>query len=186
VIGDSITGGSDMGGIGPDGWPALVWNTMRSQGIDVAAEVSGEGSAGYVARGFYGTDFGEQAARLIAPDDRVVLFFGSRNDMPFPVDAVSDSAHKAFEDARRVAPYAVLVVIGPVWGPPNPPAAVLSIRDALARKAAEAFAVWVDPIAEGWLTTPGLIGRDGVHPTNDGHRELASRIGPIIKASLGY
>ena len=186
VIGDSITGGSDMGGVGPHGWPVLAVNTLQSQGIALEPLISGDGGSGYVEVGLNGTTFEGQGVGLIEPDDRVIVFFGSRNDMTHPIDVVADAMYRTFRDARNVAPYAVLVVIGPVWPEPHPPHEVLVVRDTLAREAAEADAVWVDPIAERWLTTPGMMGVDGIHPNNDGHKELASRIGPIIKASLGF
>lgn len=185
VIGDSITGGSNEGGVGPFGWPEITWNSLRAQGIDVDPAVSGEGGAGYVQPGLGGTTFGEEAARLVTPDDNVVLFFGSRNDGAQPIDAVSAASHQAFADVRRVAPAAKLVVIGPIWPDPDPPAAVLAIRDTLRQQATDAKAIWVDPIAQGWLTAPGSIGSDDVHPTNAGHAEMAGRIEAVIKSALG-
>lgn len=185
VIGDSITGGSNEGGFGPFGWPEIAWNGMRAQGIDVIPVVSGQGGSGYVQRGLAGTVFGEEASRLVTPDDSLIVFFGSRNDVDQPIEAISAAAHQAFTDARNVAPGAKLVVIGPIWPYPNPPGQIVAIRDALKREAAGAHAVWVDPIAEGWLTGPGLIGADGTHPNNDGHVEMAGRIEQIIKSALG-
>jgi lysophospholipase L1-like esterase len=185
VIGDSITGGSAVGGVGLDGWPSLAWNKLRSEGIEVLPHVSGEGGSGYVQRGDEGTTFPEEAARLVAPNDSVIVFFGSRNDASQPIDAVAAAAHQSLQEARRVAPGAVLIVIGPIPPDTDRHGQVLAIRDALHEQAAQAGVVWVDPIAEGWLTAPGLIGWDGVHPNNAGHQELANRIAPLIKGALG-
>jgi lysophospholipase L1-like esterase len=183
VIGDSFTGGSNEGGVGPFSWTEIVWNSLRAQGIDVMPEVSGQGASGYVQRGIAGTLLGEDAARLITPADRVIVFFGGINDGSQPVDAVSAAAGETFAHARNVAPAAKLIVIGPAWV--NPPPPILAVRDALRQQAAHVGAVWVDPIAEGWLTAPGSIGLDGVHPTNAGHQEMADRIEPVIKTALG-
>ena len=185
VIGDSITGGSSVGGVGPDSWPSLAWNKLQSDGIEVVPRVSGEGGSGYVERGEDGTAFPEEAARLVTPNDSVIVFFGSRNDASEPIDAVAAAARQSFDEARRVAPGAVLIVIGPIPPDPDRHDAVLAIRDALHEQATRAGVVWVDPIAEEWLTTPGLIGWDGVHPNNAGHQELANRITPIIEGALG-
>jgi lysophospholipase L1-like esterase len=185
VIGDSITGGSNEGGNGPDGWPEIAWNSLRGQGIDVVPAVSGQGGSGYVQRGTAGTIYGEEAARLTAPDDSVILFFGSRNDGSAQIEEVSGAAHDAFINARRVAPAAKLVVVGPVWPAPDVFPPVAAIRDTLRQQAKETGAIWVDPIAEGWLTGPDLIGADGTHPNNAGHVEMAGRMESIIKSALG-
>jgi lysophospholipase L1-like esterase len=185
VIGDSITGGSNEGGTGPFGWPEIAWNGLRGQGIDVIPAVSGQGGSGYVQRGNGGTVYGEEAARLIAPDDAVILFFGSRNDGTQPIEEVSGAAHDAFANARSVAPAAKLIVVGPIWPGPDVYPPVAAIRDVLRQRAKEAGAIWVDPIAEGWLTGPDLIGADGTHPNNDGHVEMAGRMEGIIKSALG-
>jgi lysophospholipase L1-like esterase len=185
VIGDSITGGSAVGGVGPDGWPTLTWNKLQSHGIEVVPHVSAAGGSGYVQPGGdNGSVFPEEAARLVAPNDSVIVFFGSRNDASQPVDAVAAAARQSWEEARRVAPGAVLIVIGPIPPDADRHDPVLAIRDALYEQATQAGVVWVDPIAEGWLTAPGLIGWDGVHPNNAGHQELANRIEPIIEGAL--
>ena len=184
VIGDSITGGSVVGGCGPDSWPSLAMNKLQSEGIEVVPHVSADGGSGYAQRGDAGTVFPEEAARLVAPNDSVIIFFGSRNDASQPIDAVAAAAHQSLEEARRIAPGAVLIVIGPIPPDPDRHDAVLAVRDALHEQATQAGVVWVDPIAEGWLTAPGLIGWN-LHPNNAGHQELANRITPIIEGALG-
>ena len=64
VIGDSYTEGSTEGG---PAWPALVWASLESNGIEIVPQVSGEGDSGYVNRGYRGGVFGETAARLASP-----------------------------------------------------------------------------------------------------------------------
>ena len=42
-------------------------------------------------------------------------------------------------------------------------------------------------LAEHWIAdAPQLIGADGVHPTDDGHKYLAQRIAPIIAKTLTH
>ena len=124
------------------------------------------------------------AQALVAPNDSVIVFFGSRNDASQPIEAVAAAAHQSLKEARRVAPGAVLIAIGPIPPEADRHDAVLAIRDALHEQATQSGVVWVDPIALGWMTAPGLIGWDAVHPNNAGHRELANRIAPIIKDAL--
>ncbi|HEX3545697.1 MAG TPA: SGNH/GDSL hydrolase family protein, partial [Mycobacterium sp.] len=52
-------------------------------------------------------------------------------------------------------------------------------------EAGVAGAVFIDPIAAGWFVgRPGLIGADGVHPTDAGHALMAEKIAPLIDAQL--
>src|SRR6187455_2179617 len=51
IIGDSYTGGTAVGGQGPDGWPALVTARLRQQGIDIAPSVEAEDGSGYATAG---------------------------------------------------------------------------------------------------------------------------------------
>jgi hypothetical protein len=77
------------------------------------------------------------------------------------------------------------MVIGPVWPGSDPPAAFLNVRDAVRHQVQSIGGAFVDPIAEGWLAdTPELIGADQFHPTDEGHKYLAARIGPLIRDAL--
>lgn len=84
-----------------------------------------------------------------------------------------------------MAPTAKLLVIGPPWVKPIPPAGILQARDILKSQAEAAGATFVDPIAEGWFVDqPELIGSDGVHPSDAGHVYMANKIAPLIAQQL--
>ena len=185
VIGDSYTTGSTEGGVGPSGWAPRVWQMLATQGFNVTPEVSAEGGAGYAIRGNHGSLFGDLTPRAVRPDDALVVFFGSRNDAPADPNVVAANAAVAFAQARRTAPGAKLLVIGPPWTGADVPPAVLRIRDALRAQAVSHGATFYDPLIAGWFFgTPWLIGHDGVHPTDAGHAFLADRIAPLIAAQL--
>jgi lysophospholipase L1-like esterase len=185
VVSDSYTTGTDLGGLGANGWPALAWQVLARQGRPVTADVVAEGRAGYGVRGDHNNTFGDLTARAVRPDDALVVFFGSRNDQPMDAAAVAGLARSAFELARRTAPTARLLVIGPPWPTAEVPPRVAQIRDGLALVAWASGARFVDPIAEGWFVgRPDLIAADGVHPTDSGHRYLADRIAGLIAAEL--
>jgi lysophospholipase L1-like esterase len=94
-------------------------------------------------------------------------------------------ANTNFDLARRTAPGARLLVIGPPWPTADVPESVLRIRDILGAAARTAGATFVDPLAEGWFVgQPELIGADGVHPTDAGHAYMADKIAPLIRAQL--
>jgi lysophospholipase L1-like esterase len=185
VIGDSYTAGSDLGGVGPRGWTARAWRKLAAQRTPISADVGAEGGAGYGSRGNRGSLFEDLAARTVTPDDALVVFFGSRNDQDVDPAQLSVLADSTFQLARRMAPTATFLVIGPPWPTANPPAALVRIRDALRYQAGVVGAVFVDPIAEHWFVgRSGLIGIDGVHPTDKGHEYLADMIAPLIGAQL--
>ncbi len=185
VIGDSYTTGGDLGGLGPKGWTARAWRELASYRMPITADVGAEGGAGYGTRGNRGSVFEDLTARTVRPDDVLVVFFGSRNDQNVDPAQLSILAYGTFQLARRIAPSATFLVIGPPWPTADPPAAIVRIRDALQYQAGVAGATFVDPIAERWFVgQPGLIGADGVHPTDAGHEYMADKIAPLIAAQL--
>lgn len=185
VIGDSYTNGTDEGGEGPNAWTARAWQTLARQGVQVAPDVASEGRAGYGVVGDHGSYFEDLTARAVRPNDVLVVFFGSRNDQGVDPGLLSEKIHDTFELARRVAPSARLLVVGPPWPTADPPDAVLQVNDILSRQASEEGATYVDAIAERWFVgRPDLIGPDGIHPNDEGHAYLADQIAPLIRAQL--
>jgi lysophospholipase L1-like esterase len=152
--------------------------------IGTEVEVATTGDAGYI------TTAGEPTLPdLVAEADLteadLVVLFGSRFDAAGIADRVGGAAQQAISSIRDRAPDATLVIIGPAWPGAAPPAGVRNNRDVI-RAAAEAASVtFVDPLDEGWLTgARGLIGADGVHPTDEGQVHLADRIQPVVEAAL--
>jgi lysophospholipase L1-like esterase len=185
VVGDSYTNGTDEGGQGSKGWTTRAWLTLARQGVQIAPDVASEGRAGYVVRGDHGSIFEDLTARAVHPNDALVVFFGSRNDEGVNQPQLAGMAHDTFDLARRIAPSAKLLVIGPPWPTADPPFDVLYVRDTLGDQARDAGAVFVDPISEGWFgDRPDLIASDGVHPNDAGHAYMAEKIAPLIHAQL--
>jgi lysophospholipase L1-like esterase len=185
VVGDSYTNGTDEGGQGSKAWTAQTWQTLAHQGVQLAPDVAAEGRAGYGVRGDHGSLFVDLTNRVVRPDDALVVFFGSRNDQGVDPTALAGMAHDVFALARRLAPSANLLVVGPPWPTPDVPPDVLQIRDVLKSQAQLAGASFFDPIVAGWFAgRPDLIGADGVHPTDAGHAYMAQRLAPLIGSQL--
>lgn len=185
VIGDSYTTGGAQGGLGAKGWTARTWQLLAREGVPVTPDVAAEGGAGYGTRGDHGSVFEDLTADVVKPSDALVVYFGSRNDQGVDPTQLSILAYGTFQLARRSAPSARFLVIGPPWPTADPPDAVLRIRDALKYQAGVAGATFIDPIAAGWFVgRPDLIGKDGVHPTDAGHAYMAQKIAPLIDAQL--
>ena len=185
IVGDSYTTGSTEGGEGTRGWTTRALQLLASQGLPVRADVAAEGGAGYGARGNRGSVFEDLTARAVKADDHLVVFYGSRNDQIIEPMLLSIMVYGVFQLARRTAPEARFLVIGPPWPTTDPPPAVLRIRDTLRYQSGLAKATFVDPIAERWFVgDPALIGADGVHPTDAGHVYMADKIAPLIATAL--
>ncbi|MCV7409652.1 hypothetical protein AWC05_24690 [Mycobacterium florentinum] len=185
VVGDSYTTGTDEGGLGPKAWTALTWQTLTKRGLQIDADVAAEGRAGYVVPGDHGSIFEDLTVRSVKNDDVLVVFFGSRNDQGSDPGMLAGRARDTFEVARILAPSARFLVIGPPWPTADVPPDILQIRDVLNSEARAAGAAFVDPIGAHWFVDrPDLIGPDGVHPNDAGHRYMADKIAPLIRTQL--
>ncbi|WP_433802230.1 SGNH/GDSL hydrolase family protein [Actinomycetospora sp. CA-084318] len=180
VIGDSFTTGTAQGGTGAANWVSLL-----AASRDWAVTSTAIGGTGYVAAP-PGTAPYEPAQldAALAAGPRLVVVEGSRNDASSPPDRVGAAATALYRDLRARAPQARLVVIGPIWSDGTQPAPVRAIRDAVRDAATAAGATWIDPVADGWFARPaGLIGADGIHPTDAGHRLMAERVDAALTAA---
>lgn len=185
VVGDSYTTGTNEGGLGPNSWTARTWRTLTAPGLRIASDVAAEGRAGYGAVGDHGSIFQDLTAKVVKPEDVLVVFFGSRNDQDVEPVLLAQRVHATFALARRLAPSARFLVIGPPWPTADVPVPILVIRDVLAGAAWAAGADFVDPIGDRWFVDrPDLIGSDGVHPNDAGHEYLAEKIVPLIRWQL--
>lgn len=185
IIGDSFTRGSDMGGNSVHGWPALVAGKLCEQGLNLDESVGAERGSGYVKRGSAGTVFADQIARVVEPDDRLVVIFGSINDGSVPTDDLSAAVRSTLSGARVAAPQAELLVIGPPWVNADPPDRILRVSSIIRSESEAVDATFVDPIAERWFVgNPELIGADRIHPNDAGHAYLADKISPLLTQQL--
>lgn len=181
VVGDSYTAGSAQGGVGPAGWAILVQRALSSPSHPVYVNEAADGGSGYVNPGPRHVTFPELIMNA-SGSYNLIVFFGSRND---DAPGVQAAAAAAFATARTKFPHARLLVIGPPWVNGNPPGFVTDDRDAVAAAARAAGATFVDPLAARWFVGhPELIGADGIHPTDAGHRYMAGLIRPAIEAAL--
>ncbi|WP_144209700.1 Rv0518 family GDSL lipase [Mycobacterium tilburgii] len=185
VVGDSYTTGTDLGGLGPKAWTSLTWQALTKRGMKIAPDVAAEGRAGYVVPGDHGSIFQDLTARVAKPEDVLVVFFGSRNDQGSDLGLLAGRVRDTFTLARILAPSARFLVIGPPWPTADVPLDILQIRDVLNAEARAAGAAFADPISARWFVDrPDLIGPDGVHPNDAGHRYMADKIAPLIRTQL--
>ncbi|WP_324278578.1 SGNH/GDSL hydrolase family protein [Blastococcus brunescens] len=180
--GDWHVSGTELGGQGAAGWPAIVSERIGAEAT-VAHAVP---SAGYVATAATtGDTFPTLVQNGPEPTADVTIVFGGRNDYPFPPEEIAAAATRTFEAIRAAAPETELLVIGPAWSDAAVPPELPPVRDAVQQAAAAAGATFVDPLAEGWFFDgTGLIGADLISPTDAGHVYLADRIEPVVRRLL--
>ncbi|HZB30563.1 MAG TPA: SGNH/GDSL hydrolase family protein [Streptosporangiaceae bacterium] len=180
-LGDSYT----TGGLKIPPESAYAAATARELGWQVI--IGGLGGTGFVAAGATHEPFAVLFERQLAwrPSPDMVIVSGGHNDRTYAPATVAAAAEGLLAKIRQLWPDSRLVLIGPMWGSGAPDASVLEIRDALKVAARAVKVPFIDPLGGKWITgdrggqagnAERYIMRDGVHPNDDGHRYLASRL----------
>lgn len=186
IIGDSYVGGSDEGGYGAANWTKIVGSRFYSDARPVDMNVIAVPGGGYITRGPDKVTFAEAAAPKLRSTADLVLVFGSRNDGKQDPAKMAAAATNLYAKIRERAPRAKLVVVGPAWVNEKVPDFMIANTRALAGAASAAGAAFVNPLSEGWFfgADAKLIGGDGVHPTDAGHRYMAEKMYAILAKTL--
>lgn len=172
VIGDSYTGGSDMGGRGPKNWAPILANQLGYLPCSYAV-----GGSGWV-QGRAGVTFGSRVDWALGRDPDVIIFFNGVNDLKSPVDEVGRAADTALANLRAQNPAIPVVLIGPVLVHDSSAAKTHEMADQLEAAANRHDVIFIDPAEEGWFSGPErrFIGSDRFHPTDEGMVYLAGKI----------
>lgn len=186
ILGDSYVAGSAEGGRDEANWTRLAGTRFNDENAQVEVNVIAQPGSGYITRGTSGLVFREAATLRLRTTADVVLVFGSRNDGVQTDEAMYEAARALYSDIRDIAPQARVVVIGPVWVDANVPNFIAANNAAMARAAADENLRYIDALEEGWFVDAGegLIGTDGIHPTNEGHAYLASKVFPLLQEEI--
>jgi lysophospholipase L1-like esterase len=180
-VGNSFIGGSAQDSGETSRFPYLVSTALHARGETITA-----GGSGYVTPGDHVETFGSLADD-IPSDAAVVVFLGSDDDQhAHSQQQIQDAAKAAWTTARRRAPHATLLIVSTPWVSTNPPAGILTSRDAVRAEATAMKLHYVDPIADRWWVgdVDGTIGADGLHPTDQGQREMADHLEPVVRTLL--
>lgn len=175
VLGDSLTAG--LGVAREEAYPALLEARLRREGYDyrvVNAGVSGDTSAGGLRR----VDW-----VLRARPDIVIVALGANDGLRgLPVDALRDNLERI---VRRVRAAGARVLLAGMRVPPN-------YGDEYARDFAAVFpevarrtGVPLAPfLLDGVAGEARLNQADGIHPTAEGQRLIASRLWSHLRPLL--
>ena len=179
-LGDSYTTGWNDAGLGARGWPGLVGRAREWRTVNLA--VAG---TGFVNPGWTGQTVGSRVSAAIRQQPDVVFIAAGHNDSRWSAAATARAADSVIDRLHRALPDAVLVIVAPVWPNGSPPGRCLDLRDHLRRAARSVDAIFIDPLADRWFagSRQRMIGRDGIHPTDAGHRHMAERVLEAIAAT---
>jgi lysophospholipase L1-like esterase len=179
VIGDSFTGGSDMGGNQEANWSALLGKDLGW--IDCANALGGSGWS----VGAEGNTFGSRVDWAVQQDPSLIIFFNGINDLRLGPDAVYPSANSALADLKVKAPDIPVVVVGPILMRDDQKTAVLQMRDEVKAATEDNGDTFIDPVERGWFDGDkrALIGGDRFHPTDEGHVYLAEMVKDSLAAA---
>lgn len=181
IIGDSLSTGH---GTSPsDAWPNLVENDPAFQQFKASIVNAAQDGSGYVSVGDDGSTFGSQVDEAVTDTTRLVVFFGSENDMGTAPGETEIAATQAFASVKARAPHADILVVGPPSYTNTPEQERLDIRDQDKAAALRSGAEFVDPISLGWIMDDAgnLIGPDGDHPSAAGQQYLQAKMEALIE-----
>jgi lysophospholipase L1-like esterase len=172
-LGDSYTSGFNGSGIGARGWPHIIAAARGWTATNLAVP-----GTGFLNPGWTGQPVWTLLGRAIDRHPDIVVVAAGHNDFRYAASATATAADRVIRRIHRSLPDALIVVVGPIWQNGSPPASTMALRDHLRHVARAVDALFIDPLAEGWFagSRHALIGADGIHPTDRGHRFIAMRI----------
>jgi GDSL-like Lipase/Acylhydrolase family len=145
------------------------------------AQVSGVSGSGFLNPGPRGDQtFAERIAHLpTRPRPELVVFQGGRNDVNYPSAQLRSAAIETAALTRKRYAGAEIVFLGPIPAHVPAPPDQVAVADTLRSAAASCKAIFVDPIAQGWITPGnenGYTGHVPAHPDNNGYAYIAQRL----------
>jgi len=178
-LGDSYTSGWNGAGLGSAGWPAIVSESLGMRETNRA--VAG---TGFVNPGWTGQPISSRVADVIRVHPGIVFVAAGHNDRRFAASLSNRAADAVIARLHTSLPGAILVVIGPIWQDGRPPASLRALRDHLRVAATRVGAIFIDPLRDPWFggAAHRMIGPDGVHPTDAGHRRIAGLVLAALQA----
>ena len=182
-LGDSYTTGYNGAGLGRVGWPAIVSASLRWR-----PQIHAVAGTGFVNPGWTAQPIRARVTGVIRAKPGIVVLAGGHNDRKYATSRTAKAADAVIDRLRAGLPNSILVVIGPIWADGSPPSSLRVLRDHLRRKAASIGAIFIDPLRGGWFAGQAhrLIGPDGIHPTNAGHRHIAALVLRALRADRRF
>lgn len=178
-IGDSYTGGSDMGGRGDANWTAVASETLGWRDCSF-----GVGGSGWTV-GANGWTYGARVDWALSMNPSLIVFSNGINDVKGDAASIGAAAAEALGYLRRKNPEVPVVVVGPMQVQSFP--ALFVMNDGVRAASAANAATYIDAVAGGWLTGADrmYVGSDQFHPTDEGHVYIAQKfVDSLVAAGI--
>lgn len=166
-LGDSYVEGSLR-----DSGPRSQWADLISKDQAWDQHDFASGGSGFLTRGRDGSLFIERVPAISALDPEIVIVAGGLNDA---VAGFEDGASATLTMLRGELPSAQIVVLS-TFSPDGPPSADdIAKSESLKNAAAAIDAEFID-VLDIFTGHSDLIGADGEHPTDDGHKHITESV----------
>jgi acyl-CoA thioesterase-1 len=110
----------------------------------------------------------------------VVVVSGGRNDLAVAGDqSCAQSVATFYADLRSAFPDAEILAVSTLWDDEPAPDDLAVIADAVRAGVERVGGAYLD-VGQPLAGRPDLLGRDGVHPNDEGHRAIADAINSAI------
>jgi lysophospholipase L1-like esterase len=144
-------------------------------------QVYGVSGTGFLNPGPRGNEtFAERIAHLpTRPRPDFVVFQGGRNDVGYPPADLRAAAIKTAELTRKRFAGAQVIFLGPIPAHVPAPPEQLAVAATLRAAAVSSKAIFIDPIAQSWITPrneSGFAGHVPAHPDNSGYAYIAQQL----------
>jgi len=170
-LGDSLTSGTKLGGLGAKGWPAII-----AEHHGWTPHIAAIGGSGFVNEGIGGKGtFSSRVDDVAASKPDIVIIAGGMNDVQFSQSRENVSARTTLKALHRRLPKAKIVMIGPLYTKQKTDPGLAGVHAALETATSETKVMWVD--STGWFDgRTSLIAKDGALPTDRGHAYIAAKV----------
>jgi hypothetical protein len=178
VIGDGSTSTAGAGVTAKQRWTSLLESSLGG-----TVNIDATSGMGYAAKSKSGDTFVQKASK-VPSNAKVVVFFGGAADSNIASLSLAKAATDACATAKKQAPDAKVLVVGPAISSGVGTNELTAIRDTLRSAAAVVEARWVDPIDKGWLPARRQSSSPGDLFASD-EKAIASKMQDAVKKALG-
>ena len=175
VLGDSLAAGV---GVAPGlGWVDDFKNSMCWTMLNASSEAGTGYTSGIENDPVEPTNFEQRIPEVVEGSPQMVIVQGGGHDVNAPPEQIAVAAESTFRALRAsLGLDAKIIAVGPVPSPNDDGPSLAGVAGALATAANPWNVIFVDPVAEGWLSSPLLFSEGGTYPNEAGHAELATRL----------
>lgn len=176
-LGDSYTQGVMLQALDQD------YAAIAAREIGWRPWLAGRGGTGYVNGGPCGggASYAVRVPDALRAHPDVVVVEGSINDWRSRPRTVAAAARRVWALIARDDPQARVVALGPCRVPKLPAARIDALDAALRDAATGAGVTYVSAL--DWISRPGLVIPDGMHPTIAGHVAIGARLAAALRTA---